>query len=87
VTLSGVEGASPLPKSRAFFARDRGFAKMRANRFVLAMIAYVVLAVLTWSTITDEKIRLATLVVLALFAVKTIVRRKDVMHPDSDGTK
>jgi hypothetical protein len=60
---------------------------MRVNRFVMAMAAYVVLALLTWSTITDEKLRLATLVVLALFAVKTVVRRKDVMHPggSSDG--
>jgi uncharacterized membrane protein YfcA len=55
---------------------------MRVNRFWLAMAAYVALGGLTWSTIHDEKLRLATLVVLALFAVKTIVRRKDVMHPD-----
>ena len=55
------------------------------HRFLLAMFAYVVLAVLTWSTITDEKLRLATLAVLALFAVKTVVRRKDVMHPDERG--
>jgi hypothetical protein len=55
---------------------------MRVNRFVMAMAAYVVLAVLTWNTIADEKLRLATLAVLALFAVKTVVRRKDVMHPD-----
>ena len=55
---------------------------MSVNRFAMAMVAYVVLAVLTWSTITDEKIRLATLAVLALFAVKTVVRRKDVMHSD-----
>ncbi len=60
---------------------------MRVNRFVIAMAAYVVLAVLAWSTITDEKLRLATLAVLALFAVKTLVRRKDVIHPDGDGTK
>ena len=61
---------------------------MRVNRFVLAMAAYVVLAVLSWSTITDEKLRLATLAVLALFAVKTVLRRKDVMHPDkADGAK
>jgi len=60
---------------------------MRVNRFLLAMAAYVVLAVLTWNTITDEKLRLATLAVLALFAVKTVVRRKDVMHPDGDQTK
>ena len=55
-----------------------------ANRFALALIAYVVLAALTWKTITDEKLRLATLVVLALFAVKTILRRKDVMHGEDD---
>ena len=56
---------------------------MRVNRFLLAMVAYAVLAVLSWNTITDEKLRLATLAVLALFAVKTVVRRKDVLHPDS----
>jgi hypothetical protein len=55
---------------------------MRLNRFLLAMAAYVVLAVLSWNTIADGKLRLATLVVLALFAVKTVVRRKDVMYPD-----
>ncbi|MFY9559722.1 MAG: hypothetical protein WAQ52_05765 [Terriglobales bacterium] len=60
---------------------------MRVNRFLLAMAAYVVLAVLAWNTITDERLRLATLAVLALFAVKTVVRRKDVMHPDSEGKK
>jgi heme exporter protein D len=48
----------------------------------MALGAYVVLAVLAWSTITDEKLRLATLAVLALFAVKTIVRRKNVLHRD-----
>ena len=46
------------------------------------MVAYAVLAVLSWNTITDEKLRLATLAVLALFAVKTVVRRKDVLHSD-----
>jgi hypothetical protein len=56
---------------------------MRVNRFLLAMVAYAVLAVLSWNTITDEKLRLATLAVLALFAVKTVVRRKDVLHPDA----
>jgi hypothetical protein len=59
---------------------------MRVNRFVLALAAYGVLAALTWRTIADEKIRLATLAVLALFAVKTVLRRKDVMHSDeTDG--
>ena len=62
---------------------------MRMSRFSLAMVAYAVLAVLSWYTLTDEKLRLATLAVLALFAVKTIVRRKDAMHSDesADGGK
>jgi len=55
---------------------------MQMSRFSLAMVAYAVLAVLSWYTLTDEKLRLATLAVLALFAVKTLVRRKDVLHPD-----
>jgi hypothetical protein len=54
---------------------------MRVNRFWLAMAAYVAIAVLAWRTLDDEKLRLATFAVLALFAVKTIVRRKDVIHP------
>jgi len=56
---------------------------MSISRFSLAMVAYAVLAVLSWNTITDEKLRLASLAVLALFAVKTVVRRKDVLHPDA----
>jgi hypothetical protein len=54
------------------------------NRLALALGAYVVLGALTWTTITDQKIRLVTLLILALFAVKTIVRRRDVMHPDGE---
>jgi len=56
---------------------------MGISRFSLAMVAYAVIAVLSWNTITDEKLRLATLAVLALFAVKTVVRRKNVLHPDA----
>jgi len=55
---------------------------MRISRFSGAMVAYAVLAVLAWSTLNDGKLRLATLAVLALFAVKTLVRRKDVLHSD-----
>ena len=58
---------------------------IRVNRLAIALAAYAVLVVLTWSTIPDEKIRLVTLGILALFAVKTVVRRKDVMHPGDDG--
>ena len=60
---------------------------MRLNRLALALVAYAVLGVLTWKTITDEKLRLVTFLVLALFAVKTILRRKDVMHPDGEDSK
>jgi len=48
------------------------------------MLAYVVLGGLVWTTITDSRIRLATLAILAMFAVKTWVRRKEVMHPDKN---
>ena len=58
--------------------------QLRVNRLARALAAYVVLAVLAWTTLTDEKLRLVTLLILALFAVKTIVRRRDVMHPDGD---
>jgi len=46
------------------------------------MIAYAVLGILAWTTITDTKLRAGTLVILGLFAFKSWVRRKDVMHPD-----
>jgi hypothetical protein len=48
----------------------------------MALIAYLVLGVLSWTTLSDQRIRLVTLAILALFAVKTWVRRKDVMHSD-----
>jgi hypothetical protein len=52
------------------------------SRLSIALVCYVVLGVLTWTTITDLKFRTGTLVVLALFAVKSVLRRKDVLHPD-----
>jgi peptidoglycan/LPS O-acetylase OafA/YrhL len=52
------------------------------SRLAMALIAYLVLGVLSWTTISDPRIRLASLAILALFAVKTWVRRKEVMHPD-----
>ena len=55
---------------------------MNMNRLAVALIAYVVLGVLTWTTISDTRIRAGTLVILGLFAFKSWVRRKDVMHPD-----
>ena len=52
------------------------------NRLSIALVCYVVLGGLAWATITDPKIRAGTLVVLALFAVKSVFRRNDVLHPD-----
>ena len=49
----------------------------------MAMIAYVGLGVLSWTTVTDQRFRLATLFVLAMFALKTWVRRHEVLHSDS----
>jgi hypothetical protein len=46
----------------------------------MAMGALVALGVLTWTTIEDERIRMATSAILALFAVKTWLRRNDTMH-------
>jgi hypothetical protein len=54
------------------------------NRLTGALIAYVVLGVLTWTTISDSRIRSVTLLILALFAVKSILRRHDVLHPDGE---
>jgi uncharacterized membrane protein YccC len=54
------------------------------NRLTGALIAYVALGVLTWLTISDSKIRGLTLVILAMFAVKSWIRRKEVLHPDSE---
>ena len=57
------------------------------NRLVLALVAYVVLGVLSWTTISDQRFRLATLFVLAMFALKTWVRRREVMHPEGGSDK
>jgi hypothetical protein len=55
------------------------------NRLAIAFAVYVLLGVLAWTTLPDPKIRAATLAILALFAVKSWVRRNDVMHPDGEG--
>jgi hypothetical protein len=55
---------------------------INVNRLAAAFVAYVVLGVLTVTTISDPKLRAGTLVILGLFAFKSWVRRNDVMHPD-----
>jgi hypothetical protein len=57
------------------------------NRLAIALAAYVVLGILSWATLDDQRIRLAALAVLAMFAVKTWVRRKDVMPSGKDNVE
>ena len=52
------------------------------NRLSIALVCYAVLGALTWATITDRTFRVGTLAILALFAVKSVLRRRDVLHPD-----
>ena len=42
------------------------------NRLWVALGAYVVLAILAATTISDQKFKLATLAVLAMFAIRTL---------------
>jgi hypothetical protein len=57
------------------------------KRLLLALGAFVVLGILSWTTISDQKIRLVTLAILAMFAVKTLLHRKDAMHEEQDYTQ
>ena len=54
------------------------------SRLAMALSAYLVLGALAFATLSDARIRLLTLLILAMFACKSWVRRKDVMHPDGD---
>ena len=53
------------------------------TRLAIAMAAFVGLGVLAWTTLDDQRIRLGCLAILAMFAFKTWMRRKDTM-PSSD---
>ena len=55
------------------------------NRLTAALIAYAVLGVLAWFTISDVRMRAVPLAILVLFAVKSVLRRHEVMHPDDAG--
>jgi hypothetical protein len=50
------------------------------KRLLLAFAAYVALAALALTTLSDHRIRGVTLAILGMFAIKTWVRRKDFMH-------
>ena len=54
------------------------------NRLSIALVCYGVLGALAWTTLTDPKFRVGTLLILALLAVKSVLRRNDVLHADKD---
>ena len=54
------------------------------KKLLLALLAYAAIAVLAIKTLDDPRVRGVTLAILAMFAVKTWVRRKEIMHPDGE---
>jgi hypothetical protein len=57
------------------------------NRLSIALGIYLLLGVLAWVTLGDSRIRLVTFAILVLFAAKTLLHRKDVMHEDEGKLK
>jgi hypothetical protein len=60
------------------------------NRLWAAFAAYAALGALAYKTLPDERVRLMTFAILALFAVKTWLHRRDVIDrgvPKDDGVK
>jgi hypothetical protein len=54
------------------------------NRLAVAFAAYVILGVLAYATISDERIRLMTFAILGLFAIKTWLHRKEYARPRNE---
>jgi hypothetical protein len=57
---------------------------IHVHRLSIALVCYGVLGALAWTTLTDPKFRVGTLLILALLAVKSVLRRNDVLHADKD---
>jgi len=55
------------------------------NRLFLAFAAFAVLGVLAYVTLPDPRIRLMTFAILGLFAVKTWLRRGELLHRGDKG--
>jgi hypothetical protein len=56
-------------------------------RLMLALLAYVALALMAWRTMEDDRIRLVTFAILALFAFRTVlhaVREQQAKQNDSE---
>jgi hypothetical protein len=50
----------------------------------IALVCYGVLGALAWTTLSDPRFRAGTLAILGLLAVKSVLRRNEVLHPDKD---
>jgi hypothetical protein len=50
------------------------------SRLAIALIAYSLLGALAFATLSDFRIRTLTLLILGMFAFKSWIRRKDVLH-------
>jgi hypothetical protein len=50
------------------------------KRFSVAMGAFALLMILTWTTIDDQKFRLAAMAILAMFAVRTWSHHRKLQH-------
>ena len=58
------------------------------KRLAIAFSAYVLLGVLALVTLQDPRFRFGTLAILAMFAAKTWVRRKDFLRSgDESGSE
>ena len=55
--------------------------RFSVSRLLVAFAAFAILAGLAWATLPDERIRTVTLAILALFAVKTWLHRKQLSQP------
>ena len=54
------------------------------KRLAFALLVYAAIAALAIKTLDEPRIRSVTLLILGMFAVKSWVRRKDVLHPDGE---
>jgi len=52
---------------------------------MLALGAFVALGILAWTTLSDQRLRLATLAVLVMFALRTWAQRKDATGANDEG--
>jgi hypothetical protein len=46
------------------------------KRLRLALVIYAALALLAWFTLTDQRIRVITIAILAMFAIRTLTYSK-----------